>query len=95
LGNLLRFGIAVELTNQPFGILGGALGQIVDEIFDQIPAGFPECSGAAIVGGIGLHEASIEVVLANDQAETVAKARLAIAIVMAVVSVRGGFRLIE
>jgi hypothetical protein len=82
------------LANQPIAILGGAFGQIVDEIFDQFPAGIAKCGGAAVVGGIGFHEASIEVVLANEQAEAVAKARLSIAIVMAVVSVRGSFGLI-
>jgi hypothetical protein len=91
LGSLLRFGIAVKLADQAVAILSGAFGEIVDEIFDEIPAGFPECGGAAVIGCIGLHEARIEVVLANEQAEAVAKARLTIAIVVAVVSVRGRF----
>jgi hypothetical protein len=88
LGNLLRFGIAVELADQPVAIFDGTFGEIVDEIFDELPAGIAECSGTAVVGGIGLDETSIEVMLANQQAEAVAEARLTIAIVVAVVSVR-------
>jgi hypothetical protein len=87
LGSLLRFGIAVELTEQPLAILGGAFG--------QIPAGITKCGGAAVVGSVGLHEASIEVVLANEQAEAVPETRLAIAIVVAVISVRGRFGLLR
>jgi hypothetical protein len=83
------------LADQPLAIFGGTFGQIVYEILDQFPAGIAECGGAAVVGGLGLHEASIEVVLANQQAEAVAEARLTIAIVVAVVSVRGSFGLIE
>ena len=91
-GNLLRFGIAVELADQPVAIFGGALGQIVDEGFDLISAGISQGGGSAVVGGIGLHEASIELVLANQQAEAVAEARLAV--LVAVISVRGRLALI-
>src|SRR3984893_11267114 len=68
-GHLLRFGIAVELADQPVAIFGGALGQIVDEGFDLISAGIPQGGRSAVVGCIGLHEASIELMLANQQAE--------------------------
>jgi hypothetical protein len=95
LGSLLRFGIAVELADQPLAIFGGTLGEIVDEGFDQIPAGIAKCGGTAVVGGVSLNEASIEMVLANEKAEAVSEARLTIAIMLAVVSVRGSFGLIE
>ena len=72
---------------RPVAIFGGALGQVVDEGFDLISAGISQGGGAAVIGGIGLHEAGIEVVLADQQAEAVAEARLAV--VVAVISVRG------
>jgi hypothetical protein len=34
----MRFGIAVELADEPVAIFGGALGQIVDKGFDLISA---------------------------------------------------------
>jgi len=43
---------------------------------------------ATVVGGIGLHEACVQLVLADQQAETVAEARLDV--VVAIASVRGG-----
>jgi hypothetical protein len=92
LGNLLRFGIAIELADQSVAILGGALGQIVNEGFDLISVGIPQGRGSAVVGGIGLHEASIESVLADQQTEAVAEARLAV--VVAVISVSGSLALI-
>ena len=86
-------GVAVELADQPVAIFGGALGQIVDKGFDLISAGISQGGGATVVGGIGLHEASIKLVLANQQAEAVAEARLAV--VVAIVSVRGRVALIR
>jgi hypothetical protein len=46
--------LGLPVGHQPVAIFGGTFGQIVYEIFDQIPAGIPECDGAAVVGGIGL-----------------------------------------
>jgi hypothetical protein len=80
------------LADEPVAIFGGALGQIVDEGFDLLSAGIPQGGGSAVVGGIGLHEASIEVVLADQKAEAVTEARLAV--VVACISVRGSFSLI-
>ena len=79
--------VTVKLTDQPVTIFGGTFGQIVDKGFDLLSAGFSQGGGATIVGGIGLHEASIEFVLPNQQAETVGEAKLAI--MMAIVSVGG------
>ena len=59
-----------------------------DEGFDLIRAGIAQRGGAAVVSGIGFDEAGIEMVLADQQAEAVAEARLTV--VVAVVSVRGG-----
>ena len=49
-----------------------------DEGFDQITTGFFEGFGAAEVGGVGLHECGIEVVLADQKAELIAQSRLAV-----------------
>jgi hypothetical protein len=87
LGDLLRFGIAIELADQSVAIFGGAFGQIVDEGFDLLSAGITQGGGSAVVGGIGLDEGSVEVVLADQQTEAVTEARLAV--MMAVISVRG------
>ena len=84
---LLLLGIAVELADQPFAIFSGALGEVVDESFDLISGGLPQAGGAAEVGGIGLHEAGIELVLANQEAEAVAEAGLTV--LVTIISVGG------
>jgi hypothetical protein len=58
-----------------------------DEGLDLSSAGIAKDRGSAIISGIGLHEARIEAVLADQEAELVAKPRLTIR--MAVVSTRG------
>jgi hypothetical protein len=63
--DLLRFGIAIELTNESRAILGGALGEIIDEGFDHVSAGLAKRGSSAVVGGISLHELRIELILAN------------------------------
>ena len=86
-------GIAVELADEPLAIFGGALSQIVDKGFDLISAGISQGGGTAAVSCVGLHEARVELVLADQQAEAVAEARLAV--VVAITSVRGDFGLIS
>ena len=81
------------MANQPITIFGGTFGQIVDKGFDLLSAGISQGSGATVVGGIGLHEASIELILTNQQAKAIAEARLAV--VMAIISVRGRLGLIK
>jgi hypothetical protein len=80
-------GIAIELADQPVAIFRGAHGQIVNEVFDLLSAGLSQGGSSTVVSGVGFHESSIEVVLADQQAEAVAETRLAV--VVAVVSVRG------
>src|ERR1700722_1171897 len=87
----MGFGIAVELADQPVSIFGGTLGQMVDEGFDLLSAGIPQGGGSAIIGGIGLHEPSIELVLTDQEAEPIAKPRLAV--LVEVISVRGSLAL--
>src|SRR5580692_10275609 len=87
----MGFGIAVELADEPVAIFGGALGQMADEGFDLLSAGIPQGGGSAVVSSIGLHQASIQMVLANQQTEAVAEARLCV--LVAVISVRGSLAL--
>jgi hypothetical protein len=49
-----------------------AVGQLLDEAFDLLAAGIFEGLGAAEVDGIGFHQFGVELVLADDLAETVA-----------------------
>ena len=86
-------GVTVELTDKTLAIFGGALSQIIDKGFDLIPVGISKGGGATVVGGIGLHEACIQLVLANQQAETVPEAGLAV--VVAIISVCGSLALID
>ena len=85
--------VAVELADEPVAILGGALGQIVDKGFDLLSTGLPKCGSSAVIGRIRLYEASIKLVLANQEAESIAEARLAV--VMAIISVRVRLGLIK
>jgi len=68
------------VTNEPLTVVGGPLLQIVDEGFDQVPFGFLQNGGPAVIGRVGLDEGGIEPVLADQQAETVAEAGLTIAV---------------
>jgi hypothetical protein len=88
--------IAVEVTNQSGAVLSGALGQNVNKGFDQIPAGITQSGGSTVVGGIGLHEAGIELVLAHQEAKAIAEARLAVVVtIIIIVSVRGRILLLR
>jgi hypothetical protein len=89
----LHWLVAIQLTKEAGAILNRSLCQLLDEVFDRFAAGFSQGGGTAIMGGIGLHKACIELVLADQQAETIAKARLTVG--MAVASVRGRSGLIR
>src|ERR1700722_630221 len=58
-----------------------------DEGPDLVFGGVSKSWGSAIVGRIGFHEAGVELVLADQQAELVAEARLTV--LVTVVSARG------
>ena len=75
------------MAEQTLAILGSSFCKVVDEGFDRFSAGVAEGWGSAVVGGIGLHEGGIELVLTDQQAETITQARLTV--VVAVGSVRG------
>jgi hypothetical protein len=85
-------GIAIELADQPVAIFRGAHGQIVNEVFDLLSAGLSQGGSSTVVSGVGFHESSIELVLANEQTKTVAETRLAV--VVAVISIRRNLALI-
>jgi hypothetical protein len=60
---------------------------------ESSPNRLPQGRGPTVIGCISFNEASIELVLANQQAEAVAEARLAV--LVTVISVRGSFALFE
>ncbi len=53
--------------------------EVGDEGFDQITTGFLERFGAAEVGGVGLHESGIEVVLPDQKAELIPQSGVTVA----------------
>ena len=76
--HLRRLRKGIELADQAITVFFGRCSQMGDEGFDQIAAGLLKCFGTAEVGGVGLHEVRIEVVLADQKAELIAETRLAI-----------------
>ena len=66
---------AVQVTKKGRTIVGGAFGQVIDEGFDLLSAGIVKGSSSAVIGGISLHQSGIELMLANQQAETITEAR--------------------
>ena len=70
-------GIAVEATDQSLTIGGRRFREFVDEGFDLLSAGITQSRDIAKIGGKGLHEARIEPILADQQAELIAEAKLA------------------
>jgi hypothetical protein len=63
----LQFHIAIELANQRVFVLGGPVGDMVNEVLDLLPASLSESLNAAIIDGVGLDEDGIELVLAKAQ----------------------------
>ena len=76
--HLRRWCIAVELAQQGVAVPSGPIGQVGDEGLDLAFGGVSKGWGSAVVSGIGLHEGGVKLVLTDQQAETIAKARLTI-----------------
>src|ERR1039458_2840467 len=72
--------VAVELAEQSISVLLGPVGKLQDEVLNLFPAGLSECLCAAEIDGIGLDQFRVELVLADDVAETVADLRSAVAV---------------
>src|ERR1035437_10037619 len=71
--HLLAWGcVAVELAEQRATVLLGRLSKLLHEAFDLLTSGVFEGFSAAEVDGIGFHQLGIELVLADDLAESVA-----------------------
>lgn len=60
-------------------VFNGPFAQMIDEGLDHIAAGLSQLFSSAELGGIALHQIRVELVLADQQAETIAEAWLAIA----------------
>src|ERR1035437_3230864 len=74
---LFRARVAIELAEQSIAVLLGPVGQLLDEVLNLFAGGLSERLRAAEVDGVGLYEFGIELVLANDLAETVTDLRAA------------------
>ena len=68
--------IGIEFADQRVSIFLRSLGEVGDEGFNQVAASILERLRAAEVGGIGLHERGIEVVLADQKAELIPQTRM-------------------
>src|SRR5207244_3064799 len=65
-------GVAVELAKQSVTILLGPVREVRNKVFDLVACGFAEGFGAAEIDSVGLDEVGIQLVLADELAETVA-----------------------
>jgi len=54
--HLLRLGKGIEFSDESIAIFEGRFGEMIDEGFDPIAAGFSQLCGAAELGGILLHQ---------------------------------------
>src|SRR5208282_562981 len=76
---LLSRRVAVQFAEKPGAVFRGPFGQMSDEGLDQVPAGFADFLGSAEISGVSLDQGRIELVLADQQAESITQPRLAIA----------------
>ena len=60
-------------------ILGGPVSQVADEGFDQISAGFAEFLRAAEFGCVALDQGRIELMLTDQEAQSITKPRMSVA----------------
>src|SRR5712692_11535489 len=67
------------MAHQPVSVLGGPLGQVVDESLDQVAAGFAQHSRSAVVSGVEFDLGGVELMLADELTEAIAEPGLAIA----------------
>ena len=75
--------IAVELANQGVLVLGGPVGDVVNEVFDLLPAGLFEGLYPAEIDSVRLNQDRIELMLPDKLAKAVAKEVLAVSTVAA------------
>jgi hypothetical protein len=74
------------MTDEALVVAGSPLTEVVNEVLDHPAARVAELLGAAELGGVGLHQGRIEAMLADQLAETVAEARLAVVAIGAVIA---------
>jgi len=67
--------VAVELAEQSIAVLLGPVGQLLDEVLNLLAAGLSESFRSTEVDGIGLYQFGVELVLADELAETVTDLR--------------------
>ena len=81
-GTFLLFArqVAVELAEQRIAVLLRPIGQVQDEILDLLAGSLAEGFYAAKVGGVGLHQSGIKLVLANNLTQPIADSRSAVVV---------------
>ncbi len=62
----------------------GPFGQIVNEGFDLLSGGIVKVRSTAIIGGIRFYESGIELMLADQKAETIAESRMTVLMAVAI-----------
>ena len=70
--------IAVELAEQGIAVLLGPVGQVRDEVFHLLAGGIAKRLDPAEIGRIRLDQVGIELMLADDLAESVANRAAAV-----------------
>ena len=76
------------MAEKCFAIVRGSFGQVVDEGFDLIATCIAQRRRSAVVGGVGLHQAGVEPMLSDQEAEAVAESGATI--LVAIVPIGGG-----
>ena len=69
--------VAVELAEQRIAIFFGPIGQLSDKVFNLFAGGISQSFCAAEFDGICLYQIGIELMLADDLAETISYLRTA------------------
>src|SRR2546425_205697 len=76
--SLLAAQVAVELAEEGIPVFLGPVGQVRDEVPDLLAGSFAQGLGPAEVGGVGLDQIGVELMLADDLAQAVADSGAAV-----------------
>src|SRR5439155_4015155 len=70
--------ITVEPAEQGIAVFFSPVGEVCNEVLDLLTCGFAQSLDPAKISSIGLHQVGIELVLADDLAESIADLRAAV-----------------
>ncbi len=66
-------GVAVQVAKQPFAVALRVFRQVLDEFADLLSCRLFEFIDFTEIGGVGLHQTSLQLVLPNEEAQAVAE----------------------